>query len=80
MKTLIIYNQLDQELLYTIVEGDYSRFHGVCVNSTICTGFEQEFCDFLFGTEGNYKLELSSDVSLIENKQWDKVAITTWIP
>jgi len=81
MKTLIIYNPLDSEIQYLIVDGNYSRFHGVVVNSMNGNGFEEEFCDFLFNHEsGEFNYEMSSDKSLIENKEWDLVAVTTWIP
>lgn len=81
MKTLIIYNDIESELKYTILDGDYSRFHGVCVNSINGNGFEEEFCEMFFEPDsGVLKFELSDDVSLLENKQWDKVAIVTWLP
>jgi hypothetical protein len=81
MKTLIIYNPLDSELQCVIVDGDYSRFHGVVVNSMNGNGFEDEFVNFLFNKDdGNFNFEMSPGKSLIENKDWDKVAITTWIP
>lgn len=81
MKTLIIYNPLDAELQYVIIEGDFGRFHNIIVNSTVYHPYEEEFIDFFFEKEtGEFKFELSSDKSLIENKGWDTVAIVTWIP
>lgn len=81
MKTLIIYNDIETELKYLIVDGDYSRFHQVCVNSVKGTGFENEFCEFFFEKEsGKHKFELSSDVKLLEDKNWDKVVIATFLP
>jgi hypothetical protein len=80
MRTLIIYNSIEEPLRSTIVEGDFSKFHGVMVNSTMGTGFEDEFCEWFFDEVGRYKFELSEDASLIENKEWDKIAITTFLP
>jgi hypothetical protein len=81
MKTLLIYNQIDTELQYALLDGDYSRFHGVIVNATVGNGFEEEFVDFFFNKEnGDTNFPLSNDVKLIENKGWDKVAIATWLP
>lgn len=81
MKTLIIYNPLDSELQYVILDGDFSRFHGVVVNSMGGNGFEDEFCEFFFDKEtGHFNFDMSSDKSMIENKEWDKVAIATWLP
>jgi hypothetical protein len=81
MKTLIIFNDIESPLQYLIVDGDYTRFNGIFVNSVNENGYEDEFCDWMFDKEtGEYNLEWSSDKSLIEDKQWDKVAICTWLP
>lgn len=72
---------MDEDLNYLIVEGDYSRFHGIVVNSMINHPHEEEFINFFFDNEtGVFLHEMSNDKSLIENKEWDKVAIITWIP
>jgi hypothetical protein len=78
--TLIVYNPMDAELQYVIVNGDFSRFNGVCVNSGNGNGFEQEFCDWFFDAEGKYRLSMSTDSSVIEKKKWAKIAIVTWLP
>lgn len=80
MKTLIIYNDIETPLRYVIVDGDYSHFHGVMVNAVNGTGKETEFCDFFFNEEGYIKFDMSNDKALIENKEWDKIAITTFLP
>lgn len=83
MKTLIVYNDIESALQFLIVEGDYSRFNGVAVNSTIGNGYEEEFCKWMFEEdtgERNHLGEWSEDVSLIESKEWDKVAICMFIP
>lgn len=75
MKTLIIFNNK-----FLIADGDFSRFNGVIVNGLHGNGFEDEFCDFAFDKEdGGDNFEWSNDISLIENKEWDKVAICTYI-
>lgn len=80
MKTLVIYNDMMNELKFLIVDGDYSRFNNVCINST-GTGLEEEFADWFFNQEtGAFKFELSSNVSLIEGKDWDKVAVCSFLP
>jgi hypothetical protein len=48
MRTLIIYNDLEAGLRFLIVDGDYSRFNGVLVNAVQGTGFEKEFCDWMW--------------------------------
>lgn len=79
MKTLIIFNEIEK-LSYAIVDGDYSRFNGVMVNAN-ATGFESEFCDWFFDAEsGEQLIETKEDKSLVENKDWDMVAICTFLP
>lgn len=83
MKTLIIYNDIESPLQFLLVNGDYSRFHGVTVNAGNGTGFDDEFCDWMWDKESgerNHLGQWSDDKTLLENKNWDKVAICTWIP
>ena len=83
MKTLIIFNEIENTLQFLLVEGDYSRFHGVTVNGMNGNGFEDEFCNWMFDKETgerNHLGQWSNDKSIVENKDWDKVAICTWIP
>lgn len=81
MKTLIIYNDIISPVRFLIVEGDYSRFNGVIVNSLDGNGFEQEFCDWMFNSEtGDFNHELSEDINLVKNKDWDEVAICNFLP
>jgi hypothetical protein len=81
MKTLIIFNPTDDKMQFIILEGDYSRFNGAMINSTNGNGYEEEFNKMFFDeNDGRWNYEMSDDVSLIENKQWDKVAIVTWLP
>lgn len=81
MKTLLIYNSVEDELKYLILDGDYSKFHGVVLQAITSSDIEKEFNEFFYNIEdGSLKFELSSDKSLIENKNWDKIAIVTWLP
>ena len=81
MKTIIIYNQIDRPLEFLIVDGDFTRFNGCIINSCVGNGFESEFGDWFYkpGT-GDYNFEVTTDLSLLENKNWDKVALVTWLP
>jgi hypothetical protein len=78
MKTLIIFNELER-ISYSIVDGDYSHFHGVIFNSMMEHTFEKECNDFMFDENGQYKHKFSNDISLIEKKEWDKVALITFL-
>jgi len=83
MKTLVIFNDIESPLQFLIVDGDYSRFNGVIVNAVNGTGFEEEFCEWMFDketAERNHLGKWSEDISVIESKDWDKVAITTFLP
>lgn len=81
MKTLLIYNSIEALLQYAIVEGDYSDLNGLCLNS-----FDEDIikvekaCELLFDDCGNFLIDFSEDISLVEDKNWDKVAILTFIP
>ena len=79
MKTLIIYNEVPDKLpQFLIVDGDYSRFNGVRFNIDHHE-FEEECNDFLFEQEtGNMKLTFSNDISVVESKDFDKVAMITF--
>lgn len=81
MKTLIVYNDLEIGVKFTILDGDFSRFNGICVNSMLEHAYESEFLELFFEVRtGDFKYDLSSDISLLENKNWDKVALITFLP
>lgn len=81
MKTLIIYNDCENELQYTILEDDYSYLNGVCINSGVDPDKERKACDLLYDSKtGANLLTMSSDVSLVESKNWDKIAVVTFLP
>ena len=81
MKTIIIYNQIDRPLEFLIADGDFTRFNGCILNACAGNGFESDFVDWFYkpGT-GDYNFEVTTDLSLLENKNWDKVALVTWLP
>ena len=67
-------------MLFAIVEGDYTRFHGVTVNvvsTTLGKELETEFCNFVYDEVGEFKINFSKEKSIIENKNWDKVVVVT---
>lgn len=73
MRTLIIMNN-GGIVSHTVVDGDHSRFHDVEINFTN-TGLEEELYDFLYDSEGMTNFIFTKDVSVIEDKHWDRVAI-----
>lgn len=79
MKTLVIFNDCET-VKYIIVDGDFSRFNNITFNVGIESDLEDECSKWLWNDDGILKHSFSSDTSIIENKQWDKVAIITWIP
>jgi hypothetical protein len=82
MKTLVIYNDIETPIKFLVVDGDLSKFNGVTVNAMNGNGFEDEFCEWMFNNEtGRLNHNgWSEDKSIIENKEWDKVAICTFLP
>lgn len=80
MRTLIIYNGIEESLKYAILEGDYSELHGATIN-VFSREKEIKALDLLFDNQtGNFLFELSEDVALAESKDWDKIAVITFIP
>jgi len=80
MKTLIIYNDIESNLKYFIVEGDFSRFNGIQFNLTEPTPLEIECGNWLYNEEGFLNHITSENVEIVEQKQWDKIAVITWNP
>ena len=81
MKTLLIYNAIEYPLKYSILEGDYSDLNGICINSyDEDENKVKKACSLLYDDEGNFLIDFSEDISLMEDKNWDKVAIITFIP
>ncbi|WP_044270411.1 hypothetical protein [Bacteroides timonensis] len=80
MRTLIIYNGIEEHLKYVIIEGDYSRLHGAMIN-VFSRDKEIKAIDLLFDNQtGDFLLELSEDITLVESKCWDKIAVITFVP
>ena len=79
MKTLIIFNDCET-VKYITVDGDYSKFNNIVFNVGIGSELENECNNWLWTDAGILKHIFSDDISIIENKEWDKVAIITWIP
>lgn len=80
MRTLIIYNGIEEPLKYAILEGDYSGLHGAMIN-VYSRDKEIKALDLLFDNQtGDFLLELSEDVTLVESKDWDKIAVITFVP
>lgn len=81
MKTLILYSDGMEEPKGCIVEGDFTIFDGVVVNGVKGNGFENEFCKWFFNQEsGAFNFEMLPVQPLIESKDWDKVALCTFLP
>lgn len=82
MKTLVIYNDIENNPKFLIEDGDVSRFNGVVVNSITEHLYMNEFLNWMYDMEtGEFKNNnWSEDISIIENKQWDKVALCTFLP
>lgn len=82
MRTLIIYNSLDRPIEFAIISGDHSHLNGVNINS--CEEDperEKEAIALLYkeGT-GELKFPVTTDTSLAESKEWDKIAVITFLP
>jgi len=80
MKTIIIYDSYFNGIKFSIVDGDYSRFNGVEINSN-SHELEHECSLWLFDqVTGDYLIDFVNSISLLESKEWDKVAIIRFLP
>lgn len=82
MKTLLIYNSIDEPLKYAILEGDYSDLGGVYINA-VDSDLDKvrKAVALLFDPKtGDELIRFTEDVSLVESKAWDKVAVITFLP
>jgi hypothetical protein len=81
MKTLIIYNDLTEPLQFLLVEGDYSRFNGIIVNSCDTNDTVDEFLAWRWDENGLLRInDWSTDTAILEAKQFDKAAVVTFLP
>lgn len=80
MKTIIIYSSIEEDLLFSIIEGDYSHLNKCFINSGLEPEKERKACELLYDENGHFKISMSNDISLLESKNWDKAAIITFLP
>jgi hypothetical protein len=80
MKTLIIYNPIEAPLKYAIIKGDFSHLHGATIN-VYSREKEKKALDLLFDrNNGDFLIDLSDDIAIAESKDWDKIAVITFMP
>lgn len=79
LKTLIILIIGDKEPKFLIADGDYSKYHNIDFNAFMNDIKVNESSAWLWDDNGNLLHYFSTDISLIEDKEWDKVAIITQI-
>lgn len=64
MQTLVEYDDFENWPRYFIVEGDWSKFDGVIINSTDSPEvLQEELCDLMIDDETGY-IKLENEVSL----------------
>lgn len=51
MKTLICYNEIETDIRFKIVDGDFSRWNGININSMNEHEYIDEFCDWMWESE-----------------------------
>lgn len=79
--TLLIYDQLDADLNYALVESDLSHLNGVVINGLSDQKLQDEAMDLIYEKDnGKVKISFSNDVSIIQGKKWDKVAVISFLP
>lgn len=62
MKTIVIWNELDAESKYFVVDGDYSDLDDVYINATICSDEEQNcLSELVYTEEGQLKVKIEDE-------------------
>ena len=77
-KTLIILIIGEDEPKFFITNGDYSIFHNIVFDGFL-NDIKKECISWLWNDNGELLHSFSNDIKLIEDKEWDKVAIITQI-
>jgi hypothetical protein len=82
IRTLIVFNDFEDSPRFLIVDGDFSRFHGVLVNYDSAYLCEYEFSNWMWDQETGKELPQgwSTDSSIVLSKDFDKFALVTFIP
>ena len=82
IRTLIVFNDFEDSPRFLIVDGDFSRFHGVLVNYDSAYLCEDEFSNWMWDQETGKELHQgwSTDSSIVLSKDFDKFALVSFIP
>ena len=81
IRTLIVFNDFEDSPRFLIVDGDFSRFHGVRVNYDSAYLCEDEFSNWMWDQETGEELPQgwSTDSSIVLSKDFDKFALVSFI-
>ncbi len=67
MKTCIIFDEIPENTLFYILDGDYSHLNGVFINLVSANKDHQdELCDLIYNEQGYYR-QLSCDLQQIRD-------------
>ena len=81
IKTLIIFNQMSEGTLhYRIVKGDYSKLNGTYINGDSPEKKQDEANKLIHDDNWGLKSGFSENIKKVENKNWDKVALISFLP
>jgi hypothetical protein len=81
MKTVVIWDQLDADLKFFVVDGDLGRFDKKYVNSPDISDEEQsELSSLVYGEDGAIKVELRSNFPTEEILQGARVIVAGFLP
>lgn len=80
MKTIIIYSSIEEDLFFFYNRRRLFSFEQMFINSGLEPEKERKACELLYDENGNFKISMSNDISLLESKNWDKAAIITFLP
>jgi hypothetical protein len=80
MKTLMLWDQVEDALQYTILAGNYSHLHNVYLNSCEDEKKEEELNNLIFDAKGKYKIEFINLEKPTKFPEHDIVIVCGFLP
>lgn len=78
--TLIMYNDTSDVVKFFTLEGNYSRFNNMMLDSIYSNKeLEKEWHNLIYDENNNMKIEMTEDNSIVQSKMWQYFAHVTFL-
>lgn len=78
--TLVMYDDTSDGIKFFTLEGDYSRFNNLIINSTDSSKeLEEEWNSLVYDENFNMKIEMTEDNSIVQSKMWQYFVHVTFL-